>query len=236
MRKLFAIITTMCVAFLAVDGASAQEQTTFQRIFSTKTVKIGAVQSFPTFLVDLETNKPTGITPEFMDLVFTRMGVKVEYVKTDWGTAIAGLQAGKYDIMSSLNATPERALASLFSNSMVPSRVAVMTMTKDAGIETKLKSWKLMDDPSLRLAAVDGSATTVLIQKFVTKPAWTLVKGEDAMLLELQSGRVDAVVANQTALLPVRDRIGRGTVIVPDPLIAKPINFAFRKGDEELRD
>src|SRR3712207_6357771 len=80
-------------------NAQAPTETELQKLVRTKVVRVGAVEAAPWYIRDLKTDKWTGVVPEQVELLFSSIGVKVEYVPTQWGTAVAGLQSDKFDLM-----------------------------------------------------------------------------------------------------------------------------------------
>ncbi len=211
---------------------SAQAQTTaapsqgdLARILTEKVVRIGAVEAFPYYRRDLRTQGWTGIMPDIAELMFGSIGVRCEYVTTDWGTAAAGLQARRFDTIGGFNATPQRALAAGFSDAVAQSRLAILGLT--ARVNT-LREWSALNQASVTIAAVDGASTTRLAQNFLPNASWTLVRTNDAMTLEMESGRVDVVLSNEPTLSLYRSQRGQGTLAVPTPLRAQPINFGMR--------
>ena len=89
----------LAVAAPAIARADTPAATQLDRIVKAKTVRIGAVEAAPWYARDLKTNKWAGVVPDQAELVFGSIGVKVEYVPTEWGTAVAGLQGGRFDLM-----------------------------------------------------------------------------------------------------------------------------------------
>ncbi|MDB5416187.1 MAG: extracellular solute-binding protein family 3 [Rubritepida sp.] len=229
-------------AMLAPLGASgligsAQAQTApaqgdLQRIVAEKLVRVGAVEAFPHYRRDLRTGSWTGIMPEIAELLFTTIGVRCEYVTTEWGTAAAGLQSRRFDIVGGFNATPQRALAVGFSDIVAQSRLALLGLTDKV---TGLREWSAVNASSVRIAAVDGASTTRLAQGFLPNAAWTLVRTNDAMTLEMESGRVDVVLSNEPTLSQYRTQRRRGTLVIPTPHRAQPVNFGMRIDSTDLQ-
>jgi polar amino acid transport system substrate-binding protein len=215
--------------------AFAQSQSDMAHIIQTKVVRIGAIEAYPYYRHDLRTGKWVGIIPELAELMFGSIGVKVEYVPTDWGTAAAGLQSNRFDLVGALNATPQRALAVDFSRPISQGRLAVLTLKRpDASYE----HWSSLNQPTLRVAAVEGASTTLMAQKLLPQVKWTLVKAHDAMVMELESGRVDAIVSNEPTLDLYAQSKGKGAsfVSVPQSVVSSPVNIAMRKGNPDLRE
>ena len=221
------------IGLTAAAPASAQEKGELDRIVSSKVVRVGAIEAYPYYRKDLATDTWTGIIPDLARLMFGSIGVKVEFVPTEWGTAAAGLQAGKFDIVGGFNATPQRALAVGFSDIVAESKIGIV------GAADKVKAlstWDEVNRPEVRIAAVDGASTTRAAQEFLPKATWTLVKSTDAMILELETGRADVILSNEPTLALFLQAKKKGTLVIPTPVRAQPINFGLRKEAKDLKE
>ena len=229
----------LATAFLAVSSpawAQADAQTQqmhgdMARILKDKVVRMGAIEAFPYYKHDLKTGQWVGIIPEMAQTMFGSIGVKVEYVTTDWGTAAAGLQSGRFDIVGAYNATPPRALAVDFTRPISQSRLSILTLKSP-----DYKAWDALNNPGFKVAGIEGAAMTRAAQKMVPEATWTLVKSHDAMIMELESGRVDGIVSNNPTVSMYIQSKGQGHLVIPEPIIASPVNIAMRRGNADLRD
>lgn len=220
----------MSAAQAQTPGTPAQGD--LARILADKVVKVGAVEAFPHYRRDLRTGGWTGIMPEIAELIFATIGVRCEYVTTEWGTAAAGLQSRRFDIIGGFNATPQRALAVGFSDIVAQSRLALLGLTDKV---STLREWSAANQASVKIAAVDGASTTRLAQGFLPQASWTLVRTNDAMTLEMESGRVDVILSNEPTLAQYRTQRRRGTMVIPTPQRAQPVNFGMRIDSTDLQ-
>src|SRR6476661_7852216 len=81
------------------------------------TLRIALEGTYPPFnFKDPKTGQLTGYDVDVARLVAARLGLKPEFVTTEWASILAGLGAGKYDvIISQVNVTPKREQAFDFS-------------------------------------------------------------------------------------------------------------------------
>lgn len=232
-RKLLASGLLMSSAVFAAQPVLAQQPTDMQKILSSKVIRVGAIEAFPYYKHDLTTGKWVGVIPDMMEQMFGAIGVKVEYVPTDWGNASAGLQSNRFDVVGGYNATPQRALVIDFSMPISQSQIGILTLKEPPA---SYSQWATLNNPDFKVAAVDGASTTRAAQKVLPNATWTLVKATNAMVMELESGRVDAMVSNHPTLLLYRQSKGAGTMVIPTPVVASPVNIAMRKNSTELRE
>lgn len=216
-------------------GAPASAQVSdLQVIRDRGVVRVGAVHAPPYYIKDPATNAWTGLVPEIAELIFSSVGIKVDYVETQWGTAVAGLQADQFDLIGAYNATPERALAIAFTAPIGHLYLGVVAPEAD---EARWATWSVIDKADNRIAAVDGAGTTTAAEKVLHDVSWVRTQSNDAMLLELESGRADAILSNHPTLLGYVAARNRGTMYLPEPQLKQPTGFGLRKSNpSELRD
>ncbi|GLK56613.1 polar amino acid transport system substrate-binding protein [Methylopila capsulata] len=218
---------------LVASQARAEDPSDLQRILDAKLVRIGAVQAPPWYQKDLLTNAWGGLVPDIMNEIFSKDGVKIDYVETQWGTAVAGLQSGRFDLLGAYNATPERALSIDFTKPMGSLKFAVLTLKGDADAYA---TWDQLNQPTVKLAAVDGAGATRALTPLLTKTSWVVLPNSDGMYLELESGRVDALVTSDVQISQYLKVRRRGSMTVPTPAREEPTNIGLRKSpDPKLR-
>jgi polar amino acid transport system substrate-binding protein len=216
----------IAVAVPSLARAEAPAGAQLERITGARTVRVGAVEAKPWYMQDLKTNKWVGVVPEQVELVFGSIGVAVEYVSTQWGTAVAGLQADKFDLMGAFVANPQRALVVDFTSSTYNGRNGLVVARGNIGNDV---SWSALNKPETKVAGVDGAGSTVAIRRLIPRATWSLVQSNDAMMLELDSGRVEMIASNEPTLRSYIDTRHRGTMVLPTPLVITGANFAMRK-------
>lgn len=227
-------VATMIVAVLSVSATAQDGGKDLGRILTQKIVRVGAVDAFPSYRQDLASGKWEGIFPESAEALFGAIGVKVEYVPTDWGTAAAGLQSGRFDLIGGYSATPERALAVAFT--IPAARVGVGLAAIRDEKKGLAENWADINKPEVRIALVDGSATVRMVQRIVPKVTYVVVKSEDAAILELESGRVDYFAAPESSLTRYGQVRRNVRVSYPKPEIGQNSTFALRKGERDLQE
>jgi polar amino acid transport system substrate-binding protein len=235
MKKLARRLWQMSIlagAFALCGGtAMAQDKSDLQTILDAKEVKVGAVSAPPYYTKDLITNQWVGLVPDIMAKIFGPLGIKVDYVDTQWGTAVAGLQSNRFDLMGAYNETPERAKAVDFTKPIGALKMAVLVFGNDI---SKYATWDGMNVPSVRLSAVDGAGATRLLQPLIPKATWIVDPTSDAMYLELESGRADALVTSDVQITQYLQQRHKGTLIVPTPVYSQPTNIALRKNADPV--
>ncbi|ATA24571.1 amino acid ABC transporter substrate-binding protein [Brenneria goodwinii] len=224
-------------ALLLIPGifltqAPAQAEDNINAILPDHVVRVGAVNAPPWYQKDLLTNQWTGLVPDVVQAIFKDTDIKIEYVDTQWGTAVAGLQSNRFDILGGFNNTPERAKAVDFTRPMGSHQMGVLTLEKDA---KKYEAWATINNPQTRLAAIDGSAAVTLLQPQLDKAQWIIVPDSDNMQLQMESGRADAIVTNDIQMSQYIQKRHQGTMIIPQPVKEQATNMGLRKDRPQLQ-
>lgn len=229
-RFLPAALVVAASVVVAAPVAQAQSVNEYQKIVDAKVVRVGAVQAPPWYDKDLASGAWKGLVPDVMEAMFAKIGVKVDYVETQWGTAVAGLQSDRFDLLGAYNATPEREKAIDFTKPMGELKFAILTLK---GPAEAYATWEKIDSPSIRLAAIDGAGATRALQPLMPKTNWSVVQSSDNMYLELQSGRADALVTSDVQIGQYLKARKNGIMVIPTPVRAQPTNIGLRKSDDK---
>jgi polar amino acid transport system substrate-binding protein len=111
-------VAAACIALasaFASGGARAADQTgvTIASIKSAGVLRVGTwLQYEPEMWKDLKTGEIKGFWVDMARKMADDLGVKVEFIDSDWDGLIPGLQAGKFDIvLAQMAITAKRALA-----------------------------------------------------------------------------------------------------------------------------
>lgn len=219
---------------LAAFGESrAQAKSDLQQLKESKVVRVGAAAAFP-FYERAVDGKWQGLVPELMQLIAPALGVSVEYVDTTWGTAAAGLQSNRFDIMGAFNRTPERAAAVDFTRPVGALSFGLLSLT-DRGSD--LATWASVDKAGRKILAVDGTSSYRTMEKELRSVQWVLVQNFETLILELDSGRSDVALVGSTEAGKYILQRKRGIFYVPKPAKQSETNLALRKStDPQFRE
>ena len=188
--------------------------------------------AYPPFnFIDSTTNKVVGFDASIAEAIAERLGVKAKIVTTAWDGFIAGLLASKYDsIVGSMTITPEREKAVDFVGPYYHAGRGVFVADGSA-----IKS----------LGDIKGKTVGVTLGETHEKWArqqegWTIktYKGLPELLLELKTGRVDAIIADNVAVLVAAKNSGDKVAQLATPGIeggSVGIGIAIRKDNPELK-
>ena len=139
--------------------------------------------------------------------------MKFEPVEVSWGTAIAALQGNKIDMMSMMDATPERAQAVDFPKTPLLFYSLAVLARDDLPVTT----WADLDKPAVRIAVPQASSMDKFLTENVTKAQVSRFPDNAEAIAAFQAGRADAVCLFHPPLLAARQRLGAGKIVVPTP-------------------
>lgn len=231
LRKL--LVATAAMMSLWLCHASVAVSDDLAAIKADKRVRIGAVEAPPWYTRDQPGEHWQGLVPEVMTAVFSGTDIRIEYVETQWGTAVEGLRSGQFDLIGAYNATPERRRAIDFSVPMGQLRFSILTLRKPA---PDYSTWDSLDLRNLRLGAVEGAGATVALQPLLSHLEWVKVPTSDAMFKLLDDGLADALVTSDIQIAQYLDQHGKGQMSVPAPIRGQPTNIGLRQApDPTLR-
>ena len=180
----------------------------------------------PDFIKDPATGEWSGFYPDWGRQIADLLQVKIEFVETTWGNLAADFLAGRLDLAFGVNPNPKRGL--VVDYVLEPIVEGVWTVLARDGFEPK--SWRDLNKPEVRLVAQSGSTMQVIAETMAPQATIVLVKNRDQAVLELRSGRGDAIVlADQNAAQ--LHKAGIGHAIVPSPVLRNPMMTAVPRKD-----
>ena len=151
--RLLKIITAL-FAFSSV-AAPVHAASVLNEILSDGVLKVGTTGDWnPMTMKDTATNSYTGYDIDVMTELAKDLGVKVEFVPTDWKTLVSGVTSGKYHMTGSASISSGRAKAAGYSNSYFSLATVPLTLKKNAD---KFTDWADLDKASVTVAATLGT-------------------------------------------------------------------------------
>jgi len=106
------VLALAALSIAPAAWAQASSDGTLAQIKQRGTLRVGVTQAPPWYSKDPKSGEwASGVGVSLGKAMAAGLGVKFEPVEVSWGTAIAALQGNKIDMMSMMDATPERAQA-----------------------------------------------------------------------------------------------------------------------------
>lgn len=217
------------LALAAVACAPAvwsQTSGTLAQIKQRGSLRVGVTQAPPWFTKDPKSGEwASGVGVSLGKAMAADLGVKFEPVEVTWGTAIAALQGNKIDMMSMMDATPERAEAVDFPKTPLL-YYSLAVLARD---DLQVKAWADLNQPSVRIAVPQASSMDKFLSENVAKASISRFPGNAEAIAAYQAGRADAVCLFHPPLLAARQKLGAGKIVVPTPAQSQASSVAVRK-------
>ena len=196
-RTLFLALGLPCLLLAGVPARAADDLAAVQKA---GVLRIGTEGTYAPFSYhETAGNKLVGFDVDIGRAIARQLGVKAEFVEGKWDGLIAGLNAGRYDVViNQVGISSERQAKYDFSQPYIASAAALVVREDNTTIHTfaDLKGKRSANSISSNFAklAERNGASVVAVQGF-----------NDAVAL-LTSGRVDATVNDYLSYLDFKKR------------------------------
>jgi polar amino acid transport system substrate-binding protein len=215
--------------------AQAAGDSTLDRVRANTVLRIAVLPGeLPYFNKDLATSEWSGFAIEMAKDIAKTLDVKLEFTESTYGNSVLELQSGKIDLAFALSATPQRALVIDFTAPVFAHPFGAI-VKKGLNAST----WSDINKKDVRIAVDVGSANETAARRFAPNADIKALKTRDEVMLELASGRVDAVVtALILGLTAVAKNRNLGSYqLLTSPVVAIPSCMGVRKeADKKWRD
>lgn len=227
--RLLRIVTTFFAVIMM--SSSAQAASALNEILSGGVLKVGTTGDWnPMTMKDTATNSYTGYDIDVMTELAKDLGVKVEFVPTDWKTLVSGVTSGKYHMTGSASISPSRAKAAGYSNSYFSLATVPLTLKKNAD---KFTDWADLDKASVTVAATLGTTQEKQVKQFFPNAKYKIVEAPARDFQEVLAGRADAhITSNVEAYKLVAKYPEMMVVPVSAPKAPTPIAMLLPQADQ----
>ena len=226
------------LAMAAWPRAAQAAPMTIDAVKQAGTLKVGVEAAYVPFTYRDNAGKIVGFDIEAIEAYVKPLGIKVEFIDTQWSGIIPALQAGRFEMVPTMSYTKERLERVLFSRPYADASQALLIRAKD---KDRIKT---IDDMSgLILGNKLGSAGETLRPKLEERlkaargAGFKDVKIYDdhpSAYLALAQGTVDGVLNTLPTLgVVLRDRPATYS-LVRDVGPKNAHGYAFRKEDKDL--
>lgn len=228
-RKLTAIIMTAILAIGMIGcGSTTGGSTTSTKAKEEKVLKVGTDATFQPFEYK-EGDVYKGFDIELVNALAKEMDYdSVEFVNTDFKGLIPGLLSKKFDmIASAMYVTDERKESINFSDSYYPGGLCILVGKDDNSINS------IEDLKGKNIAVQVGTKSIKYLSENYPDIQRVEVETNNEMFLQLETGKVDAVVTGKPAAQVYAKQSGK-VKIVDKSITEELYAFGLRKEDEAL--
>lgn len=221
---------TLAVLLLATN-AFAQEASRLQGILESGVLRVGTTGDFnPMSFRNPATGELEGYDIEAVEKLAADMGVRIEYVPTEWRTLVAGIVADKYDITTSASLSMDRAAVAGFSDAYVEFSTVPMTQAATAG---EFSSWEDLDREDVTIAVTLGTVFEQQARGYFQNAQIRTVEAPAREWQEVISGRATASVTSNVDAAQLTATYPELAVIkVDEPRSRRPGAFLMPQTDQ----
>jgi lysine-arginine-ornithine-binding protein len=223
-RRIAAIIF-----LLICSPASLLAQTGLQRIQKSGELRIGTDATYPPFET-AEADKFSGFDVDLITAVARELGVKPKFINASFDGIFPALQNGTFDVVvSAVTITTERKAQMLFSDGYYDSGNLISVKKETQGISK----------PTDLVGKTVGVQINTTGQFYLEKVPGVNVKQYNTMdlaFLDLQNGRIDAVVGDAPTLKYMIAQSFRTLKTVGTPFTDEQFGIAVGRKNPELVD
>jgi len=219
--------SAVVAAGFAAAGLSAAAADELETLKEEGVIRIAMSGAYPPFNFVNDANEVVGFDPAVGTEIAKRMGLEAEIVTTAWDGIIGGLLAEKYDaIVGSMTITEERDKVVDFVGPYYSDKRAIFSKP-GSGIDS------LEDLEGKKVGLTLGETH----EDWARERGYNIntYKGLPELLLELENGRVDAIVNDSIAAILAMTEKGQEFEMFADPT-TEPFGagIAIREGNPEL--
>ena len=229
--KLKQLIAASTVAAAALFCTSAVQADDLASVQDSKEIRIAMSGQYSPFSFANEQNQIVGFDASISEALAERLGVKVKIITTPFDGIIAGLLAKKYDaIIASMTITPERQRAVDFVGPYYHAGRTIVV--KDDSSITSLDDLK---DVVVGVTLGDAHDKWARARGNLKVRAY---KGLPEMLVDLDAGRIDAIVMDSVPVLVAVKETGQKVRIITPPQSdggIEGMGIALRKNNPALK-
>ena len=233
--SLITAIVILGVSHVTFAGGGARQdlarESTLETILQRGVIKVG-FDTFKPWAMKDKKGDFIGFEIEVARKLATDMGVKIEFVPTQWSGIVGALLTGKFDIIiGGMSITPERNLKVNFS---IPYEFSGMSIVANKKFGT-MSSLREFNSPDVTVAVRLGTTAAEAVKNFLPLANKKFFDEESQTIQELLNGRVNALVASDP--LPADQvKANPESLYLPldEPFTKEPIGFAVRKGDPDF--
>lgn len=240
MRKTRIVMTALMMILLAAgsvwaQGGSIQQQLSresmLEDVLKRGVLRVGMSTFVPWAMKD-KTGELIGFEIDVATRLAQDMGVKVQFVPTQWAGIIPALLTGKFDIIiGGMGILPSRNLKVNFSE---PYDHTGMSIVAHRQLAAGFNSLEDFNRPEVTIAVRLGATSVVAVQRHMPRAQLRQFDNEAQVYQELLNGRVHAAVGNApTPAFHALKEPDKLFLPLAENFTREPIGFAVRKGDPD---
>lgn len=230
MKKLLSVLAIGIMTLTLLVGCGNKEELTLEQVKKNGKIVIGLDDAYPPMEFRNEKNELVGFDIDLANEIGKKLGVKAEFIPTEWNGILLALQSKKFDmIISGLSITDERKKSIGFSEPYVMGGQVIAVKSGNDTIKT------LADLKGKIVGCQMGSTGQEAAEKNLKEIKELKKYGKiTEAFSELAIGRVDAVIMDaQVGGYYISKKPGE-FVVLDEMVSEEPMGIGFRQEDKAL--
>lgn len=223
-------ILAIGLGILSLSPAMA-ETSRLQEILNSGVLRVGTTGDWnPMTMKDPATNSYRGFDIDVTTELANDLGVKIEYVATDWKTLVNGITANKYDITGSASLNMSRAKVAGYSQPYFYLAFVPVVPKKDLD---KYSDWADFNQPDIKVAATLGTVQEKMVKEFFPEAQHIVIEAPARDFQELLARRANVSVTSNVEAATLVDKFKQLAIVpVKDLRKPTPISMLLPQNDQ----
>jgi cyclohexadienyl dehydratase len=224
-----AVLMVATAAAVLLHAAAADAQSRLQQVLERGVLRVGTTGDFnPMSVRDPATNTYRGYDIDAMTQLAADLGVRVEWVATDWGSFMAGIAADRFDIFSGASLSMARARVAGFSQPYFEAgTVPVIQKAKAA----QLATWADLNKAGVTIAVSLGTVFEEQAKAQFPQATIRAVQSPATGFQEVLAGRADATITSNVEAGTLVQRFAQLAVVPGELRYKRPFAYVMRQDD-----
>lgn len=225
------LLVLAAVAALGLTTFAEAADSRLKKVLDSGTLRVGTTGDWnPMSLKDPASGGYKGYDIDMMGELARDLGVKVEFVATDWKTLINGVVADKYDITGSASLSVARAKVAGFSDPYFELATVPLTLKKNAG---KFTDWDDINKAGVTVAATLGTTQEQQVKSFFPAATHKIVEAPARDFQEVLAGRAEVHITSNVEAATLVERFPEMMIVpVKAPRARTPIAMLMPQDDQ----
>ncbi|MBY6262309.1 transporter substrate-binding domain-containing protein [Azospirillum sp. 412522] len=195
----FTAISATAAAAQAASSASAATQpaeaSRLDAVLAAGTLRVGTTGDYKPFTyLNPQTRTFEGMDIDLAEAMGKALGVKVEFVKTSWGSLLPDLLADKYDIaVGGVSVTLERQKKALFSDALMRDGKTPITRCEN---KDRFQTVADIDKPGVRLIVNPGGTNEKFARANISNAQVEVHPDNVTIFDQIVAGRADLMITD----------------------------------------
>lgn len=218
-------------AMIAISAPSHAQDSALKKILETGVLKFGTTGDWnPMSIRDAASGDYKGFDIDIATELANDLGVKLEFVKTDWKTLVNGVIAGQYDITSSASLNPGRAKVAGYSDSYFELASVPLTHKEMLG---KFNDWDDINKAGVTVATTSGTVQEPLVKRIFPNATIKVVEAPARDFQEVLAKRADVHVTSNVEAATLVEKYSQLAIVpVKEPVAPTPVAMLMPQADQ----